>query len=343
MEVLHKIARGSQGVAVIEGDELHLVLPSDVDQIGATAPVIDAGPPADDGRVGVSVSTVRPLLPPLINSAVVVARLLQKHGYDAEVTAQFKVRRPGAAKAVGWGEFCYGPAASDHARLYTRVTEGRRAGHPVAVFGRVAAVERDRHRRPVLRLADGRGGFTVRIRTDHPPLLDSLVAGCFVLAVGAWKVWTPAKARPELQLFAEEHWQLAHWTYDDATGRSSPPSCPPPVTKAAPRRPPVPAAIRAPARRRPAVSFSGPRRSRPVGSAPSPVQREDSAAPDAQSPLPPKLGVPGSPPSRFVPPVPEKPPLPPMPAVPPPRPPSPPPAAPSRRPTRRWWPFGRKR
>ncbi len=33
-------------------------------------------------------------------------------------------------------------------------------------------------------------------------------------------------------MFAEEHWRLAHWSYDAATGHSSPPACPPPLSLA---------------------------------------------------------------------------------------------------------------
>lgn len=174
-EVLQKIAHGSQGVAVVEGDELHLVLPDDLGQIGSTTPVIDTGPAAPGERFGVDISTVRPLLPPLINSAVVIARFLQKHDYDADVVAQFKVRRPGGTQAVGWGEFCHGPASGDHARLYARLSGGPKPEHPVAVYGRVTAVEHDSQDRPVLRLADGRG-FTVRIRSEHASLLNPLAA-----------------------------------------------------------------------------------------------------------------------------------------------------------------------
>lgn len=64
-EVLEKIARGSQGVAVIEGDELHLVLPDDLGQIGAALPPVGGNALDPDDAVGVNVSTVRPLLPPL--------------------------------------------------------------------------------------------------------------------------------------------------------------------------------------------------------------------------------------------------------------------------------------
>ncbi|WP_327349038.1 hypothetical protein [Streptomyces europaeiscabiei] len=340
-EVLQKIAHGSQGVAVVEGDELHLVLPDDLGQIGSTTPVIDTGPAAPGERFGVDISTVRPLLPPLINSAVVIARFLQKHDYDADVVAQFKVRRPGGTQAVGWGEFCHGPASGDHARLYARLSGGPKPEHPVAVYGRVTAVEHDSQDRPVLRLADGRG-FTVRIRSEHASLLNPLAAGSFVLAVGAWKVWTPRRGRPELQMFAEEHWQLAHWTYDAATGRRSPPACPPPLSLA--RR--TLRQTRKPAPGRP-VSLSP--RPRPSGS-PTPAAPPPSATP----PAPPTTVVPeaaAAPAPPASPPGPVEPYAasaePAAPAHPPvpPRPPAPPrPAAPPRGRSRRsWWPFGRQR
>ncbi|GGV50255.1 hypothetical protein [Streptomyces spectabilis] len=79
----------------------------------------------------------------------------------------------------------------------------------MAVYGRIADVETDSQGRPALRLADG-NGFTVRIRSDHSSLLAPLTTGAFILAVGTWKIWTPRKSKPELQMFAEEHWQLAH-------------------------------------------------------------------------------------------------------------------------------------
>ncbi|PAZ10514.1 hypothetical protein CLM62_40770 [Streptomyces sp. SA15] len=340
---MQKIAHGSQGVAVIEGDELHLVLPDDLGQIGSTTPVIDTGPGAPGDQFGVSISTVRPLLPPLINSAVVIARLLQKHDYDADVVAQFKVRRPGETKAVGWGEFCHGPTSGDHARLYARLTGGRKPEHPVAVYGRVTAVEHDSHDRPVLRLADGRG-FTLRIRSEHVSFLDPLAAGSFVLAVGTWKVWTPRRGRPELQMFAEEHWQLAHWTYDAATGRSSPPACPPPLSLAQStlRQARAAAAARKLAPGRPASPSPRPRPSgSPASAEPPPPAAPPPPPTTAASPAPPAPTQPGP----VVPDAVPAEPAPPAPPPAPPRPSAPPrPAAPPRRRTRRgWWPFGRGR
>ncbi|WP_231632102.1 hypothetical protein, partial [Streptomyces clavuligerus] len=258
-----KIARGSQGIAVIDGDELHLVLPAGLDRT-AVVPPADAGSEVPRDRVGVTIATVRPLLPPLINSAVAIVRFLQKHAFDRDVAAGFKVRRPGEKKAVDWDEFCYGPEPGDHARLHARLTGKSTPGYPVAVFGRVAAVEHDRQGRPVVRLTDGRG-FTVRVRSEHAGLLTPLTAGVFVLAVGAWKTWNPDRGRPELQLFAEEHWQLAHWTYDPETGRSGPPACPPPLSLAqrALRQSRAAAATRKPAPEHRAGSSPGRRTSRP--------------------------------------------------------------------------------
>ncbi|MFC9817183.1 hypothetical protein ACFVJM_34595 [Streptomyces virginiae] len=109
-EVLKKIARGSQGVATMVDDELHLVLPDNLGQISAGPPAVDVDPAAPGNSFGVDIATVRPLLPPLINSVVVIARFLQEHGYDADVVAQFKVRRRGEKTAMSWGEFCYGPS-----------------------------------------------------------------------------------------------------------------------------------------------------------------------------------------------------------------------------------------
>ncbi|MEU5161191.1 hypothetical protein AB0G74_16505 [Streptomyces sp. NPDC020875] len=351
VEVVRTVARGSRGVAVIDGDELHLVLPADLDRIGATDPLLGAGAEDPGGRVGVDVSTVRPLLPPLINSAVVIARFLQKHGDDATVAARFKVRRPGEKRAVGWGEFCYGPAPGEHARLYARLADGSKPAHPVALYGRVAAVGRDRQDRPVLRLTDGHG-FTVRIRSEHSSLLAPLAAGVFVLAVGAWKVWTPRKGRPEVQMFAEEHWQLAHWTYDPDTGRSSPPACPPPLSLAQRTL----RQTRSPAARKPGpgrVTRLSPKAPRPTG--PSAT----TAAPPAQLPSPPATPATSaspesaplaSPPSPVRPdavllpgPTPPAPTAPPLPLPPQPTAPPRPVASPRHRTRRSWWPFGRRR
>ncbi|MER7760742.1 OB-fold nucleic acid binding domain-containing protein [Streptomyces sp. NPDC097619] len=338
VEVLQTIAHGSQGVAVVEGNELHLVLPGDLTGLGAPTPA-DAGPADVGDRFGLDVVTVRPLLPPLINSAVVIARFLHHHDHDPDVVAQFKVRRPGQARAVSWGEFCHGPTPGDHARLYERLTGGARPDHPVAVYGRITAVQRDRQGRPVVRLADGHG-YSVRIRSDHAPLLDRLTAGAFVLAVGMWKVWTPDRGRPELQLFAEEHWQLAHWTYDDTTGRCGPPAYPKPLSlsQRTLRQARTAAAAPRPGRRPEPTPASPPPPALPMPTTPPPAVPPAPAPARATAPVP----APSSParPDPVTPaavPLPAKPSLPPRPMSPP-EPPAP--AEPHRR--RKWWPFGRR-
>ncbi|MFE9797038.1 hypothetical protein ACFYRL_35560 [Streptomyces goshikiensis] len=343
-EVLKKIARGSHGVATMVEDELHLVLPGDLGQIGAGPPAVDVDPAAPADPFGVDIATVRPLLPRVINSAVVIARFLQKHGYDADVVAQFKVRRHGEKTVMNWGEFCHGPSEGDLARLRERIGDGGQSRHPVAVYARVTAIERDKwQQRPVLRFADG-VGFTVRIRSNHPSLLDPLSVGDFVLAVGTWKVWVPTRGRPELQMFADEHWQLAHWTYDDVTRRSGPPHCPPPLSlaqrtlrqartaPAAPvpkkpgafpsaRRPgeqAAPAAARRSAQPPAAKPFPAPPAPPAISTQPVPVPERPAAAaaPAPMAPEPVLSAPPALPPRPPLPPVPLLPPEPVRPTVP---------------------------
>ncbi|MER5853022.1 hypothetical protein ABT126_40250 [Streptomyces sp. NPDC002012] len=267
------------------------------------------------------------------------------------MAAQFKVRRPGEAETMDWGEFCHGPTPGDHARLHARLTIGAKPGHPVAIYGRITAAEQDGEKRPVLRLADGHG-FTVRIRSDHPSPLNPLKVGAYVLAVGAWAVWKPHRGRPELRMFAKEHWQLAHWNYDTATGHSGQPACPPPLSlaqralrqagAAAAKHKPAPGrAARLSPRRHPSgppTSAAPPEAASPAvpPSAPAAPSIEPSPGPPTPTPPPgpavPDTTPPAEPKPPAHPPLPLRPPAPPRPAVPP-----------LRRTRRSWWPFGRRR
>ncbi|MFD9100265.1 hypothetical protein ACFVZN_04235 [Streptomyces virginiae] len=65
--------------------------------------------------------------------AALVGAVLGVHGYDADVVAQFKVRRRGEKTAMSWGEFCYGPSVPEVTRLRERIGGGAQPRHPVAV------------------------------------------------------------------------------------------------------------------------------------------------------------------------------------------------------------------
>ncbi|MEU1676796.1 hypothetical protein ABZ752_32875 [Streptomyces roseifaciens] len=89
--------------------------------------------------------------------------------------------------------------------------------------GRVRQRVRGAPQRTVVPLADCPAGtegpaFTVRLRSDHPELLDGLRAGRTVLAVDSWKVWQRAQGPDEVQLWVDAHWRLASWGTGPSTG-----------------------------------------------------------------------------------------------------------------------------
>lgn len=228
--VSRHIAHGSHGLAEVdEQGILRLNLPQHLTDVPSTTP--------DDDVIGEdvlrhSVTTVRPLLPPAVNSAAKIAALLQIHDFDSKIVERFKVR-PHGERLIPWGRFCYGPAADSYAELYQRCRTGAEFTHPIAVIGTVQRVSRDRQGRPFITLAlnvpAGNGSFDVAVRSEYAPLIEPLTAGTHVLAVGAdWEVFDGGRT-PQLRLWAADHWQLAFWTTDE-DGQSTTPHCPPPVT-----------------------------------------------------------------------------------------------------------------
>ncbi|MFE2693736.1 hypothetical protein [Streptomyces mirabilis] len=224
------IAHGSHGLAEVdEQGILRLNLPENLTDLPPAAP--------DDDEVGEdvvrhSVTTVRPLLPPAVNSAAKIAMLLHIHDFETKIVDRFKVR-PHNGRLIPWGKFCYGPTAASYTELYERCRRGEVFTHPVAVFGTVQRVNRDRQGRPYITLALSvparNGAFHVAVRSEHATLIEPLVAGTHVLAVGAgWEVFDGGHT-PQLRLWAGEHWQLAYWTTDGG-GQPTTPHCPPPIT-----------------------------------------------------------------------------------------------------------------
>lgn len=250
----------------------------------------------------------------------------------------------GRKTTIPWGRFCYGPTADAYGDLAERLDPKRpektAPSHPIAVYGTVQRVHRDRKGRPFVYLADhgDQDGkeFEVVLRSMHPTLIKPLTVGTHVLAVGKWKVFNGSRV-PQLVLFADEAWQIAYWHSDEDTGTASQPTSPPALTehqraterpvRTPPTRARRPTATKAAGRRSgvPTRRTTTPPPAKPRTAPPSVLTPPADAAPDStqQRPQPPAPAAPQSPlagPPRTPPPAPAVPPAdqkPIMPAMPP--------------------------
>ncbi|GHB80220.1 hypothetical protein GCM10010331_79690 [Streptomyces xanthochromogenes] len=228
---IEHIAHGSHGLATVdEQGILRLNLPEKLTDI---PPLHLGGDAVPDDVVTSTTTTVNPLLPPAVNSAVQIARFLQLHDFDDDIVKRFKVQTH-QGQLIGWPQFCYGPARITYATLYKRRRAHEVLSHPVAVFGTIVHIRHDKkERRPYAVLAvnvpAGDEVFHVTLRSMYPPLIEPLSVGMHVLAVGAWDHFDGGFT-PALRMFAEEHWQIAYWTTDETTGAVSDPACPRPLT-----------------------------------------------------------------------------------------------------------------
>ncbi|MFF9786347.1 hypothetical protein [Streptomyces nigrescens] len=235
VEFVTTLAQGSQGLAHVDDGVLRLTLPNSLSDLApGPEPTGPQQPPAE--ATGRRISTVPPALPPLLNCAAKIAHFLQLNAFDNKVVERFRVQPHGYKNTIPWGRFCYGPTAAAYGQLVKRLdpdSPGRAPSHPVAVYGTVQRVRRDRTGRPFVFLADhtdldGRE-FEVVLRSMHPSLITPLTVGTHVLAVGDWGIFTDGRV-PQLRLFAEEAWQIAYWHTDEDTGSATQPSCPPALT-----------------------------------------------------------------------------------------------------------------
>ncbi|MQS17906.1 hypothetical protein F7Q99_38395 [Streptomyces kaniharaensis] len=236
-EVVKAIARGSQGLAQAEdGSRLRLVVPGDLGFSMVKAPQPADGEAAAGTR-SLTFTTTRPLIPPALNSAAKIVHFLQLHGFNVEAVEMFSVIYGDTTKPIPWHRFCYHPATA--ADLHHVLAGGRPPRHPVAFYGTVARID-SKNGKAYATLATGQrphnGGqrFSVRLRTQHPALLDQLRPDRHILAIGTWKLWPEAN---EVRLWLEAHWQLAHWEIDPDTGAPRGISCPrplPPGTRTVP-------------------------------------------------------------------------------------------------------------
>jgi len=228
--VINGIAHGSHGLAQVDdGGILRLTLPEDL-TTAPPAPTPGDADPAD--VIQRTTTTVRPLLPPAINSAAKIARFLQLHDFDPDIVRRFKVQ-PQHHRSIPWGQFCFGPTHQSYAELYERRRTQKTSTHPIAVYGTVQRIGQEGDSgRPYATLASnvpsGDQRVHVVLRSQYDTLIKPLAVGTHVLAVGDWGIFDRGRI-PQLRLFADEHWQIAHWTTDNA-GHSTEPACPSPVT-----------------------------------------------------------------------------------------------------------------
>lgn len=239
--VLQEIARGSHGLASVGDDGiLRLTIPDQDTPAPEPPDDSDEDRDGDAEKTALRITTTTPWLPPALGSAVKIARFLRQCDFDPDAVRRFKVLH--GARTVSWPNFCFGPDHDSLARLHKRVAgtrpRGRRLSHPVAVHGTVLRRGRSKSGKPFVVLAHdiapdtGGSGRKVEVvlRSDYPTLLKPLTPGRHVLAVGdRWKIFSP-KGVEEVQLWIEEHWSLASWTWDEATGTAGEPECPPPLS-----------------------------------------------------------------------------------------------------------------
>ncbi|MGA5823500.1 hypothetical protein ACPC54_37255 [Kitasatospora sp. NPDC094028] len=276
-EVVKAIARGSLGLAQAEdGGRLRLVVPGDLGS-SIVKPPRPADGEATAGTRTLTFTTTRPLIPPALNSAAKIVHFLQLHGFNDEAVEMFSVVYGDATKPIPWHRFCYHP---DTAADLHQILAGGPPRHPVAFYGTVTTVQ-SKGGKAYATLAtdqhphDGGKTFSVRLRTQHPALLNQLRPGRHILAIGTWKLWPEAN---EVRLWLEAHWQLAYWDTDPGTGAPCGISCPrplPPGPRTAPA-PPRRTAPAAPSRRPGTARTTTPVRPRPLPQArPAPVPNDD--------------------------------------------------------------------
>ncbi|MYS80336.1 hypothetical protein [Embleya scabrispora] len=342
-EVIESIARGAPGLAEVWDEilTLRLVVPATTDTGHESQPPVGAPvrtPPAE--RVAHRVHTVGPLLPPVVTTAVRIARFLALHDHDRDTVARFTVRVPDpfGTRIVPWTDVCHDAAnPADMARLHRSLDDSTARRHPKAVLGIVedAGVKAGKAwcrlaaRTPTGATGSTRANAAVYLRSRDPRLLEPLIPGIHVLGLGApdvpWAMWRPERGAAQIRLWPSVHWQVAYWSVDEF-GLPTEPSCPDPLPppRAAPPRPRSAPDAGARARRTP-----------PRQEPPSTPAGDDSAAAHASTSGPHVEPAPSGA---------SAPPTPPRPSTPPPRPDSPPPrsapAAPTvpevpQRPTRR--------
>ncbi|MEW2439569.1 hypothetical protein AB0952_36415 [Streptomyces caniferus] len=124
-QTIEEIARGSHGLAKVGVDgSLRLTIPAHDTAPHQLAPQPPHAEPEDqDERAALRITTVRPWLPPALNSAVKVAQFLRRCDFDSELAEMFTVEY--RRKPIPWEKFCYGPDDISYAQLHQRVSAAK--------------------------------------------------------------------------------------------------------------------------------------------------------------------------------------------------------------------------
>ncbi|WP_424892295.1 hypothetical protein [Streptomyces sp. XH2] len=261
------LVAGSQGTVVRREGQWRLKCPP----LGRSGPGGSAKRPAAPARPSTNTRGTGPRPTskrsgPAIASARRIVQLLQDFGDDPGAVAQFAAVAPNGQRDIPWDSFCYS-RTSVHT-LAQALIDGTAPAIPFAVWGPASMAD----------AVAGKSGesYVVQYAARHPVTVDGkrlqlrvalrstdrdwIAAGTRsgnFLGYGYWRTFPADLARArnrgwiELQLWADEPWQVERWDIDPAVpGAPARPSTPrrtpaapvitPPTTPTAPRLQPDP-------------------------------------------------------------------------------------------------------
>lgn len=190
-------------------------------------------PPRPPRSTGGGKTTVSMLRGPAIASARRIVQLLSSFKNDPETVAQFAAVAPSGRRNIPWDEFCVGPATAH--QLAQKLLDGTDGQIPHAVWGpaRTARQRGDSHvvmytaRHPIL-IEGRRVKVKVAVRCKIGEWIGADTSSGMFLGYGYFDLfpkgddWVHKAAERgwiELQLWANEPWQVERWDTDGTAAR----------------------------------------------------------------------------------------------------------------------------